>query len=189
MNFPNGKIFWFDTETTGVDAEKCDIVQIGYLIQIDGIDVDAGEIRMRPHPDARIDDKALEVNGLTHETVWDAQDQGAGIAELMKTMSKYIDKHNKLDKFVQAGYNIGFDDKFLRSAFRKLGNNYYGSWFFWPKMDVAAEVARWVLRTGARPENFQLGTLCEYFDIQLDAHDAVNDIVATRTLFQKLQEA
>lgn len=182
------KIFWFDTETTGVDSYKCDIVQLAYIIEIDGVDIATGSIRMRPHEGARVDAKALEVNGLTEEAIWAEQPQSDGIALLLKVMGQHIDKHEPKDKFVQAGYNIGFDDKFLRSAFNKLGNKYYGSWFFWPKLDVSTAVAQWVLRTGERPPNYKLSTLCAHFDIPLDAHDAVNDIKATRELAHKLLE-
>ncbi len=182
------KIFWYDTETTGTDAEKCDIVQLAYIIEIDGVDVAANSIRMRPHEGAQVDDKALAVNGLDREAIWKEQSQEAGIAQLLQEMTRHVDKFDKKDKFVQAGYNIGFDDKFLRSAFTKLGDEYYGSWFFWPKLDVSAGVARWLLNSGERPENFKLLTLCAHFGIELDAHDAVNDIAATRELAHKLVE-
>jgi oligoribonuclease (3'-5' exoribonuclease) len=30
-----GKVFWFDCETTGLDAEACAIIQLAALIEID----------------------------------------------------------------------------------------------------------------------------------------------------------
>jgi len=182
------KIFWFDTETSGVDAKKNALLQLAYIIEIDGIVEEWACLHMRPETGSTIEQKALDVNKLDAKTIWLAPPLSKGVTDLQKVMSKYVDRYEKTDKFIQAGYNVGFDDKFLRQAFLKAGDEYYGSWFFWPKIDVSSEVAKWLATAAAQPipKNFQLGTICDRFNIPIKPHDALEDITATRRLYYQL---
>ena len=184
------KIFWFDTETTGVDANANAIVQLAYIIEIDGEVVTKENLRIRPFDGAIVEAKALEVNKLDPQEIYLAPPESQVLDKLREILSRYVDRYDKYDKFIQAGYNVGFDDKFLRQAFIRTGDNYYGSWFHWPKLDTSCEVAKWLANRSnnmnARPKNFKLGTLCEMFDVPIQAHDAMSDIVATRELYYKL---
>jgi DNA polymerase III epsilon subunit-like protein len=100
-------------------------------------------------------------------------------------MSKYVDRYNKNDKFVMAGFNVGFDEDFLRSTFRKVQEGYFGSWFAWPKIDVAFLVALEYVK-GLRLPDFKLATICAHYDIHIDAHTALGDAKASRQLFYEL---
>lgn len=73
----------------------------------------------------------------------------------------------------------------MRSSFEKSGDKYFGSWFFWPTIDVRHEVAKQIL-DGCRLRNYKLETVCGHYDIKIDSHDALSDIKATRELYYKL---
>ena len=59
------KLHFFDLETTGLDEEKCAIVQIGGIIEINGKVVEEFKISMRPHAGALIQEEALKKIGKT----------------------------------------------------------------------------------------------------------------------------
>jgi DNA polymerase III subunit epsilon len=109
------------------------------------------------------------------------------LTEIRKLLGKYVNKYDKQDKFVLGGYNVGFDMDMMRVSFEKAGDNYFGSWFFWPVIDVRVMVAEQILEIGLRLPNYKLETVCEYFNIPIDAHNALSDIRATRQLYYFLK--
>jgi len=180
------KILWLDTETTGVDAFRNDIIQIGYMVEVDGQLMEENEILMRPRPDAEISAEALEKNHFTTEQLNSFQSQSEGMYKFESALQRHVDRFDSRDKFILAGYNVGFDDKFLRAAFKRNKNIYYGSYIMWAKLDVQSFLAKYLLDTDTVLTNQKLETVCNHFDIELDAHDALEDIKATRKLYQTL---
>ena len=190
------KVLWVDLETTGTNPLRHGIIQLAALVEIDNEIVEEVDLRMRPMTKHEVDAEALEVNGVTEAQIneWPAQsDQYAAFTELLE---RYVNRYEKLDKFVLAGYNINaFDELFLRQMFldnaktreeRKYGG-YFGSWFFWPKRDVQTYVAEHILEHTMRLKNYKLETVCAQFGIQINAHDALSDIRATRQLYRVLR--
>ena len=180
------KLFWFDTETTGVDPARNDIVQLAYIIDINGEEVECGQIAARPRDDSIIDSEALNANKLTREAIWQYPPRTQAMGSLLHVLSKYVDRYDKNDKFIMAGYNVNFDDQMLRAWFNHEADPYYGSWFMWPKLDVATFVAQWIFSKGQVLKNYKLSTVCKEFDIHFNAHDAVEDIRATKRLYESL---
>lgn len=181
-----GKILWLDLETTGTDAFRNDIIQIGYIVEIDGELMEQSEILMAPTPDPPISMDALKVNKFSAKEISEFQSQPEGLFKLETAFQRHIDRFDPRDKFILAGYNVGFDDKFLRAMFKKLGNNFYGSYILWAKLDVQSFLAKYLLETDIVLENHKLETVCNHFNIDLSAHDALEDIKATRKLYQTL---
>ena len=136
--------FWFDTETTGVNPETCAMIQLGGLIEIGGRIKDKINIRMRPFFGAEIRTKALTVNKTTRDQIDAYPPWEEGFEKLEKTLGKHIDMYDPTDKLVIAGYNVDFDINFLRKYFDYYHGDktnmkfisYFGSWFFWPSIDV-----------------------------------------------------
>lgn len=182
------KIFWLDTETTGVDAAENDIVQLACMIEIDGKIVREQEFKMRPMNGNAITARALEVNSLTVDEIMAYPSAVIGLNQLRALMSKYVSKYDKTDKFVPAGFHVRFDLDFLRATFKKCGDKYFGSWFYAASLDVQSFVAVAIAKYGLKSENFRLGTLCRRFGIPIKAHEAMSDIRATRMLYSKLEE-
>ena len=182
------KILWLDCETTGVDPVKNDIWQFAYLIEYDGEIVDGENMYIRPFDMATITEKAMIIGGTSIDKLGEIElSTQQAVANIKARWSKYIDKYDRNDKFVMAGYWVHFDNNFLRQTFKKGGDKYgIGSWCFSPCIDVASFVAVAVAKHGFRFPNYKLETVCDRLGIAIDAHDALSDIQATRTLYQAL---
>jgi len=179
------KIFWFDTETTGISHYKCCVIQLAALIELEGEIVEMIDLKMRPHDGAIIEKAALDVHGLSEETIMSFDDSSIGMAALKSTLSTYVNKFDKNDKFIIAGYNVKFDIDHLRQMFLRTNDKYFGSFFFWPSVDVQHYVALEIAK-GLRLPNYRLSTVCEHYGIEIEAHEALSDIMATRALYLAL---
>lgn len=176
------KVFWFDVETTGLNPNEQDIIQLAFLIEIDGEIVESQNMIMQPFDYDTISQEALDVHGRTIEEIKTYPDPRKTYADLISVLDKYIDKYNSSDKFQPAGYNARFDMDFLREFFIKNGDKYYGSWFNYKAIDPMSLLYLLDGIGNVTLENYKLPTVCKHFDIPLDAHDALNDIKATRDL-------
>lgn len=182
------KILWIDCETTGTDPLIHDIWQLAYLIEIDGEIVDGENMYIRPWNTKNIEDRALEVGGTTIDKLLKIDlELPQAVANVKRSWVKYVNKYDREDKFVIAGYWVNFDAGFLRQSFHKAGDKYgIGSWCFSPCLDVASFVAVAIAKHGFRFPNYKLETVCDRLGIPIQAHDALSDIYATRTLYQAL---
>jgi len=198
---PKIKDFYFDVETTGFDPEKCGIHQIAFVIAIDGKVVERHSINMRPFKDAIIMDEALEVTGITLEQINAYQTEKDAYNKLIKILSRHVDKFNKIDKLFQIGYNIGFDVQFLRAWFNRVGDKYYGSWF-WPNpLDTMSLALQYLKSRRHLMINFKLATVAMELELLDDVeeeeekssshnfHDALFDIDITRQIYLKVTGA
>jgi DNA polymerase-3 subunit epsilon len=181
LNNAKRKILWLDTETTGLDPNRNDIWQLAALVEIDGVIVEEVDLKLAPISSAFIDAEALKMSKHSIDDLMNLPSAQVGMGKFKQVLGKYVNKFDKDDKFVVGGYCVNFDLDFLRSTFAKCGDKYFGSWFFNAFIDVRSFVA--LLPTyGMRFDNFKLVTLCADLGIQLKAHDALEDIKATRTL-------
>ena len=182
------KIFHFDVETTGTDPKEHDIVQLAYLVEIDGVDKEEGSLFMQPFDFDSISAEALTVNKLTIEQLrWfdNPRDVYSGVC---KILSKYVDKYNRADKFHPAGYNVGFDCDFFKEWFLKNGDVYYGSWFNWKQIDPL-RVLYFMDGIGVISlPDYKLETVCAHYGIEIEAHEALSDIKATREIIRILKQ-
>lgn len=177
------KILWLDIETSGLDCRRNDVLQLAALVEIDGEIVEEKRFYFRPTNGSKVDKKALEVNGLKLKDVLNYPLAKDTLGKFKAMLTKYVDKFDKEDKFVLAGYYVQFDLNFLRETFKKQGDNYFGSWFFAPVIDVQTFVAICIARFNLRMKNYRLETVCERMGIKLRAHDAMSDIRATRRVY------
>jgi len=179
------KLICFDVETTGLDPQSHGIVQIAMLIDIDG-EV-KGEQSFLICPKSKIyDPKALEVHGHNEIMISTYPGEEKVHERIISWMSLFIDKYDKNDKGFALGYNVGFDENFLRVHFHNCGDNYYGSFFNNRSIDILQLVNLLEYAGKFDLSDRKLSTLCTYYEIPITAHDALSDIKATRTLFYKL---
>jgi len=183
------KLIYIDTETTGLDAETNALTQVAALVVVDGVEVGRLVLDINPfsypYP-VGISDKALEITGKTKEMVREYPDQRVQLHKFMEFMDGHIDFEDKKDRFQIVGYNTSFDIGFLKQ-WLKLNDKYMSNFFTYKDVDVFALVKHmrlWGVLNGCKDD--KLGTVCEFFNIELDAHDAMNDIVATRELYKML---
>jgi len=184
------KILWIDCETTGTNPEFHDIWQLAFLIEIDEEIEYEENLLIRPYNFDTIQQSALAAGNTSVEELEKIDTPITHVVDRLKSVwEKYIDKYNRSDKFVIAGYNVRFDYNFLYEMFKKAGDKYgLGSWAYWPVRDVATYVADIAILSGFEFDNFQLSTVCKKFGIEFEAHDAVEDIKATKKLYEILME-
>lgn len=180
------KLLYFDTETTGLDVLRHNIVEIAMIVEIDKEVVYQTSINMQPITWDNISSEALEVTGLTIEKLKTFQTPQAGYQQILTVLDKYIDKYNTADKFHLAGYNVNFDLDMLQSLFKAMGNNYLGSYITWRCLDPYHHVQEMIIRGEINPVNAKLETIANLYQIPIEAHNALSDALAARELIYKM---
>jgi DNA polymerase-3 subunit epsilon len=182
------KHFFFDIETTGLNPAKNGIHQISCEIVIDGITKEARDWKVRPNPQAIIEQEALDVAGVTKEQILAYPPMKDIYLQLIHTLSQYVDRYSRTDKFFLAGYNnAAFDNQFLRGFFLQNADNYFGSWFWSNSIDVMVLATQHLLDRRAKMENFKLATVAKELGITMDEsklHDASYDLYLTKAIYE-----
>ena len=185
------KIIFIDTETGGVNAEKSALIQLSGIIEVDGTEKEKFNFYIKPFENSEVNEKALEVQGRTLEELETEKyiDESIIYKKFLEILDKYIDKYDKNDKFIVAGYNVKFDIDILKAFFERNNNKFLFSYFNSSMLDPLYSV-RLLQVAGMLPvlENNKLETWCKYFNIELKAHDSLQDITATKKLIEKLVE-
>lgn len=179
------KILYFDTETTGIDPKVNEIIQFAAVVEIDGVIVEQVNWRCQPTNYDSISPSALETTGLTVEEIKTYQSPSEMMSKIKNLFNTHIDKFNKEDKFYPAGHNVAFDLEFLQAFWKKHGDPYgTGSYQNWRTLDSRV-FANFLIASGKlNVSDVKLSTLCDHYKIQINAHDALSDILATRQLIR-----
>jgi DNA polymerase-3 subunit epsilon len=194
------KLLFIDVETTGVNSDRNGLIQISGCVQI-GNDVrETFDYFVRPFLQDEIEDAALEVTGINRRQFLQPdhpnflavpgqhfEDPRTIYLRLVEMLGRYVDQYNKNDKFQFVGYNAhSFDMPFLRRFWEKNGDRYFGSWFWYPCLDVMLVWAQILQTRRADLSNFKLATVAKYCGINVDdsrLHDSLYDIELTRELW------
>ena len=183
------KIIFIDTETGGVNPEKAALIQLSGIIRIDKKDVEKFNFYIKPFENSEVTEKALKVQGRTLEELKTEKyiEEKEVYKQFIKLLDKYVDKYDRTDKFVVAGYNVRFDVDILKAFFQRHGNNFLFSYLDSSMLDPLYSI-RLLQIAEVLPvlENNKLETWCKYFGIELKAHDSLEDIEATKKLIGKL---
>jgi len=199
------KLLFIDVETTGVNPERNGITQISGCVQIGDEVKETFDYFVRPFPQDEIEIAALEVTGmnrrqflLPHHPDYLAVpgqnfEDPKDIFERMAAMlGQYVAKFDKSDKFQFVGYNAhSFDMPFMRRFWEKNGDRYFGSWFWYPCLDVMLVWAQILQPVRAELSNFKLASVARYCGIKVDdnrLHDSLYDIELTRDLWLSARE-
>jgi DNA polymerase-3 subunit epsilon len=181
------KILYFDTETTGTDAVRNDIVQLSGMIEVDGKIVEEFNLRCQPFSFENVQREALEVTGLTLTDLMSYPKPDEMYEQFVDLLQLHVNQYDKNDKFYPAGYNVRFDLEFINQFFKKNKDNYWGSYCNWKAIDGLPMMHFLEACGHIDLPNYKLGTVCEHFGIQIDAHDALSDIRATKQLLDVLK--
>ncbi|HUV12052.1 MAG TPA: 3'-5' exonuclease [Acidobacteriota bacterium] len=184
------KVFWLDLETGGLDPEVNPILQLGYVIEINGRRVREGRIISSGFEGCEIHPEALEVNGLDPKKVEAWPPESEMYEKLIGIVNTFVNRFDKTDKFVIGGFNVGFDVEFLRAMFKRQKDKYFGAWFAFQFIDPAS-IVRFIQYAGAMDEfaRMKLTDLAKYFQVDRpDAHDALADIEMTIDVVRKMKE-
>ena len=183
------KIIFIDTETGGVNPEKAALIQLSGIIRIDKKDVEKFNFYIKPFENSEVTEKALEVQGRTLDELKTDKyvEEKEVYKQFINLLDKYIDKYDRTDKFIVAGYNVRFDVDILKAFFQRHGNNFLFSYLDSSMLDPLYSI-RLLQIAEVLPvlENNKLETWCKHFGIELKAHDSLEDIEATKKLIGKL---
>jgi DNA polymerase III subunit epsilon len=184
------KLFFYDLETTGVQYWRNGIHQIAGAIVIDGEIKERFNFKVCPHPKAVIEDAALEVGNVTREQILSYPKLEEVYKQLIKMLSKYVDKFNRTDKFHLVGYNInGFDNPFFRAFFVQNEDKYFGSWFWADSIDCYVLASHKLRKERTSLLDFKQKTIAEHLGIIVDEsklHDAEYDITLCMEIYNRL---
>jgi len=185
------KVLFLDTETTSVNTEKCGLIQISGIVEIDGNPVEEFDIRSSIFPEDEVSEEALVKNGVSLEQIQSFQPPKAAFFKLLSILKKHVDKYDKLDKFIVVAYVSSFDNAVLRSWFKKNHDDYFGSWFWNPWIDTM-NLAIYVYQNRRFEfENFKQITVAKFVGINVDdrkAHDALYDVRMCRQIYKNITQ-
>ena len=165
LSIPHDKVICIDTETTGLDPKKDEILQVGIADGDCNVIIDT---YIRPEHRRRWP-KAQEMSGISWDTVKDAPEMWEVRDEIERIIA---------DASLVVGYNIGFDVSMLEVS----GVNVDESKTYDVMEDCARVWGKWSDKKGGYLW-MKLAEAARKFGIDLDAHDAVNDATATMRIF------
>lgn len=182
------KLLWLDTETTGLNKEKCDIIQVAGIIIVDGEEKERFNFHCQPVNWEYVEPVALETTNMTVDKLKEFPLPQELYTNLIKVLNKYIDKYDKNDKFFIAGHNVQFDVEFLRNFFLKMGDKFFGSYFQYKTVDLMAFCTILHAAGLLNLTSWKLDEIAKYLGVPTDEnlHDASVDVDITRKCFCKL---
>lgn len=164
----NGTYVVFDLETTGLDGNKDDIIEIGACKIINGKITETFSTLVNPNK--HIPKDATDTNHITDDMVKDAPT----INYVMPDFYKFCYGSTLV------GQNVAFDISFIHTISKKL--SYQFDHELMDTLPMAKE-----LLPGLK--NYKLGTIAEKLGVSLEnAHRALDDTVATAKIFIKLMQ-
>lgn len=183
-------VFYFDVETTGLNAWRHSINQLAGILEVDGQVVGEFNELCAPVKGSLVEPKALEVQGRTLEEVNEAQSPLLALNKLQHFLDKFVDKYKRgknplSDKVWPCAYNgISFDMPFLHAFFERQGDEYIWSYFNQYVLDPIAWVQACRFTGRLRLEDAKLATVYErIMKKPLEgAHDALADVRALRAV-------
>lgn len=182
---------WFDVETTGTNPKEHEIIQLAAVATRGVTPYAEFECKIR-FDESKADPEALAMNSYDSEE-WEAEAIAPEAAVLkfanflrpfqeVRMVSKRTGRPYYLARL--AGHNVGFDIAFLSKLFEEW-DSFLPADKFRP-LDTL-QLALWYFASTEvePPENFKLGTLCDYFGVVPiggEAHDALVDVKMTARL-------
>lgn len=155
-----------DLETTGLDAKRDKIIEIGVIRILDG--KKAGEYHSMVNPHRELEERITELTGITCEMVENAPDIGDILGDILEFCGN----------FPLLGHHVIFDYSFLKQAMVNHG-------FSFDRKGIdTLKLCRCFMEEG---ESKSLEAACARFGIERQqAHRALGDAWDAHCLYQKL---
>ena len=162
---PLNDFLLLDIETTGLNPKSEKIIELGAARIREGKVVDTFSAFV--NPGRSLSERIVELTGISDRDVENAP----YIEEIIQDFVDFTGDD------VLLGHNLSFDYSFVKKA---AVNNKLS--FEKDGIDTLRIARRFL----AQLESRRLGFLCEHYQIELEAHRALNDALATHRLYQKL---
>lgn len=184
------RIIFIDTETTGLNSQKHDIIQLAGLVVENGKVIDSFNYKCQPVNWKDISPQALQVNNTTFEQLRSYASPKDAFKQFHEVLNKY---YNPREKFLIAGQNVKkFDWRFVVSFWEKHKSptDKDFQYFFDNRSSLdLMDLSKPMKVNGIlEVENIKLGTIVEALNIKIEGnlHDALTDITVTYKSFYKL---
>jgi DNA polymerase III alpha subunit (gram-positive type) len=175
INFRDRKLLFVDLETTGLDVDVHEIVEVGCLV-VNGRTLKVEKeyhAKVKPQHIETADKEALEINQYSEKAWKDAKPLKEVLREVIELAPKGM----------IAGWKVDFDWQFLEKGFKKYGMKHN---FDYHLLDVVPIAYRYFL-SKKKPMKLGLRDISRSLGIEIpDKHDAMTDIKATYKVFRKL---
>ena len=178
IDFPETYVI-LDIETTGLDFEYCEIIEVAAIKYLDGVEIDRFSSLVQPHPYTCID----EDNNMTIEYVDEFITSLTGITnDMLKEAPLPLDVIPEFIDFIGnntiVGYNVNFDINFLYDAAVKfelaLKNDY-------------VDILRIARKLYPDMQHHRLKDMVKKFHINISAeHRAMDDVIAEVECLHKI---
>ncbi len=176
---------FLDTETTGLNPEKHEVIQVGVVLarQIQRVGkgpsieiIEEIDMKIKPSRIEDAEDEALRINGYNEAEWMFAPD----LKPAMEVLAK------KLEGAIMVAHNIAFDAPFMDKCFERAGVENTMKRY---KLDtISIAFARFYNRDN--DIKYSLGYLCDLFGIKNEnAHTALADARALYQVYKKMMDA
>lgn len=163
-----------DIETTGLDPKFDKIIEVA-AVKVRGGRI-VSEYQSLVSPGRRLEERIIELTGITDDMLRDAPMPAQVIEELLCFIGRDV----------LLGHSILFDYSFVKRAAVDLGKLRSEHYDFDKMQGLdTLKLARIYL---PELESRSLPFLCQYFQIPQKAHRAMEDVKATVALYEKLTE-
>lgn len=165
------KFFYYDVETSGLDASKTAIYELSYMLLNEHKEEETGGIiKMTPYG-FELEEKAMEMAKKRYsiDEMFNFQSQKSGYESLLTILDANVDKFDPMDKLIPVGYNIAFDNSHLWEFFKRNNNNFLGSYFHFPGIDISCDVISYFVRNNMQiPKSKKLSDIAKTLGIQVE---------------------
>jgi len=183
------KFCFIDLETTGLYPGRHGVWQIAGCLTQPQVENRWFNFKCSPFHGDVVDAKALEVGGITEDELRAFKTPQSVYEEFITLLSSRVNRYNKQDKMFFIAYNANFDMEHLRAWFKKAGDNYFGSYFFFPDICVMRLAQCKLLKKRHELPDFKLHTVARALGVEVDdskLHDALYDIKITMEIWNKV---
>jgi DNA polymerase-3 subunit epsilon len=174
------KILYIDVETTGLDPVKNGIHQIAGIVEINQQVLEEFNFNVKPYPKDKIEDDALAVSNTSRNDLKGYYETEEVINMVAVIIHNYF---NVNDKFILCGHNINFDFNFVDNWYKKFGTHGFSKCI--ERQICTLELAKQQQHKHGYHNN-KLITVANHFGYKFKAHDALEDIKATKFIHEKL---
>jgi len=159
------EIIFFDIETTGLDADKCDIIEIAAVLAKEGREVASYHSLIKPP--RPIDPESIKIHGITDEMVKDA-------GSIEKVLPEFLEFCGNRPL---CAHNASFDIGFIKKACERQGIE--------RKFCVIDSLAM-ARATLPSLRRHRLNNLADHFGFKFNHHRAGDDALVLMKIFYQL---